>query len=162
MPAHKVDRPSYAAAHSRLQRERGRASIYRCADCGEQASEWSYSPAGVDPLALTSSAGLVYSTDLLAYVARCHRCHRRSDLASVTCLRGHARPIGAHCRQCRQLIDAERSQAISQVSRALGLTTAGYRQQYGSSAATARQILAEHQTLTEQPARQEAEEGVRA
>jgi len=36
------DKPTYKAAHKRVQRARGKASDYRCVDCGEPAEEWSY------------------------------------------------------------------------------------------------------------------------
>ena len=72
----------YGAAHDRVRRARGSASLHRCIDCGDQAAHWSYDHA--DPnenLAHGHSAHPVaYSTDPAHYDPRCVRCHKAFDL----------------------------------------------------------------------------------
>lgn len=76
------DAPSWAAAHKRVHRVKGRASTHPCVDCGGPAREWSYD--GRDPQELVGPAHgfmLAYSLDLDHYEARCSSCHRKYDNA---------------------------------------------------------------------------------
>lgn len=76
----RLDRPSYAGAHKRLLRERGRAANYACATCGSPAHEWSYN--GGDPEGFIEDYRgtlIAYSTDQDLYSPRCRPCHRRMD-----------------------------------------------------------------------------------
>ena len=76
----RLDRPSYAGAHKRLLRERGRAANYACATCGSPAHEWSYN--GGDPEEFIEDYRgtlIAYSTDQDLYSPRCRPCHRRMD-----------------------------------------------------------------------------------
>lgn len=71
----------YQLAHWRLRKARGQASQHACADCGQQAAEWSYD--GLDPdemLDLRRNRYLIrYSTDPKHYDPRCRPCHRAKD-----------------------------------------------------------------------------------
>lgn len=77
--AHRADTATYAAAHERLRRGRGRADSYRCAapGCSNRAAEWAYDHA--DPEPLTDPRGHAYSLDAAHYRALCHGCHKRFD-----------------------------------------------------------------------------------
>lgn len=70
----------YGAVHSRLRKERGRASDHPCVGCGGPADHWSYDHD--DPAEKHASDG-PYSTDLDHYSPRCVSCHKRFDLARV-------------------------------------------------------------------------------
>jgi hypothetical protein len=72
----RIDAPTYAGAHKRVQYEKGRAAEYPCVDCPEQADHWSYD--GLDPHELTEGL-LSYSTDPHHYQPRCASCHARYD-----------------------------------------------------------------------------------
>jgi hypothetical protein len=78
-----VESPSYSGAHMRIQYARGRASDYRCADCGAPAEDWSYRhDAGirmVDP-----KTGCLYSPDPSDYEPRCKLCHKAYDQRCCT------------------------------------------------------------------------------
>lgn len=67
----------YAAAHYRVRRARGRASLQPCIDCGSTAAQWSYD--GTDPAERADTAGHTYSLDARRYQPRCHSCHSRFD-----------------------------------------------------------------------------------
>ena len=69
--------PLYRAAHSRIQRERGKARAYDCVDCGQQAWHWSYNHG--DPNEKTSPSGQPYSLNTANYSPRCYRCHMILD-----------------------------------------------------------------------------------
>ena len=72
--------PTYEGMHKRLMYDRGKASAYKCVDCGETAREWSYD--GGCPNELRSEKEgriLVYSVDQKRYSPRCVSCHRRKD-----------------------------------------------------------------------------------
>jgi hypothetical protein len=103
---------SYASAHARVRRTRGRASSQTCVDCGERADHWAYNNESekerTDPV-----RGLNYSPDPDDYDPRCAACHaihdnRRND----TCEDGHpiiARAGGRrHCPQCKRHRDRSR------------------------------------------------------
>jgi hypothetical protein len=70
--------PNYRHVHHWLRKTRGKASRRRCA-CGALAREWSY--IGPFPAPLTSKEGWPYSTDLMAFEAKCKPCHSRADYA---------------------------------------------------------------------------------
>lgn len=67
----------YIPAHTTLRNKRGKASEYKCVDCGSQAQEWSY--AGGCPNEIVDRQGLAFSRDLSRYDPRCIRCHRHFD-----------------------------------------------------------------------------------
>jgi hypothetical protein len=69
---------TYSGMHDRLRRWRGSASQHRCADCGNQAKQWSYDHA--DPNEKQSEEG-PYSAKTAHYVPRCVRCHKAYDLS---------------------------------------------------------------------------------
>lgn len=75
----------YRGAHRRVEIARGKARIYFCVDCPNQAQEWSLSPSATDVLISNapSSAGKAYSLDIFAYEPRCCHCHRLLDGESV-------------------------------------------------------------------------------
>jgi hypothetical protein len=57
---------TYQRNHRRVRAARGKASEYECADCEEEAKEWSqiHNTAGDDPK---------------HYEPRCHKCHQKYD-----------------------------------------------------------------------------------
>ncbi len=67
----------YRAAHSRIARDRGKASGYSCVDCGVEAQHWSYMH--TDPDELVSDTGQPYSLDPDHYEPRCASCHMIFD-----------------------------------------------------------------------------------
>lgn len=73
---------TYQGAHARVQRERGKASLYRCR-CGRQAEQWAYSHADYDAAsdATGRDAGKPFSTSPAHYTPMCGRCHRLFDRA---------------------------------------------------------------------------------
>jgi hypothetical protein len=63
---------AHARIHYLLQRKRGFASWYACADCDRQATQWSYAgKRGDEPMP--------YSEDLSEYTPRCGQCHWAYD-----------------------------------------------------------------------------------
>lgn len=72
---------SYAVAHSRIRKSKGRASERRCVDCGGEAREWSY--IGNAPDERIGDDGrrkrLRYSLDPAYYAPRCSSCHITFD-----------------------------------------------------------------------------------
>jgi len=68
---------TYRSAHSRLTRERGKASEQTCVDCNGRAHHWSYDH--TDPNELTSPEGQPYSLKLTCYAPRCASCHAVFD-----------------------------------------------------------------------------------
>lgn len=83
---------SYAQAHLRLKKDRGRPDRLACISCGKQAREWAYM--GGDPDELTED-GKAYSLDQSRYEPMCFPCHRRHDRARAdgrsvdVCPKGH-------------------------------------------------------------------------
>lgn len=73
----------YPAAHRRLQRDLGKATEHRCADCGGPAAEWSYIGGAPDE-ARGGPQNCPYSHDSAYYQPRCHSCHRRRDYKPPT------------------------------------------------------------------------------
>lgn len=81
---HRLDVPSYDGMHKRIFYDRGKASQFKCVDCGIRAQEWSYE--GGDPNELVGLVGrslLAYSTDQAFYAPRCVKCHRKKDLGLI-------------------------------------------------------------------------------
>ena len=73
---------TYAAAHKRVVRKRGKASDHNCVDCGERAAQWSYDH--TDPNEMTQERQgclLPYSGDVERYAPRCASCHVTHDYA---------------------------------------------------------------------------------
>lgn len=83
---------TYANAHWRVQKVRGKASDYACARCGAEAEEWSYTDG--DPWEQTGtvterryvrgevverSCFMKWSPNPHAYEALCTPCHYRKD-----------------------------------------------------------------------------------
>lgn len=62
--------------HTRLAAMFGKATGYRCVDCGGGAEQWSYDH--LDPDELASESG-PYSTSPDHYKPRCIPCHKRFD-----------------------------------------------------------------------------------
>ncbi len=67
---------TYGTIHNRVTRERGRAALLPCADCGGQAAHWSYDHG--DPNELQSRQG-PYSVNTDYYSPRCWKCHQALD-----------------------------------------------------------------------------------
>lgn len=72
----------YAGAHSRVKAMHGSATLHKCADCGSNASHWSYNHSDPDELIVygLSLNGIAYSDDPLYYSPRCVPCHKTYDL----------------------------------------------------------------------------------
>jgi hypothetical protein len=66
----------YPAAHYRVRRDRGKAALHSCVDCGGTASDWSYD--GTDPDERTDR-GRAFSLDPNRYQPRCRSCHSVRD-----------------------------------------------------------------------------------
>lgn len=108
------DAVTYAAAHLRVKRLRGRASLHLCAHCGGRARDWAYDHK--DPKELTGPAGpglpdAPYSADPSHYIPLCKPCHTRFDSFGETCKHGHPRTAeNTHvdrrgwrsCKPCRR------------------------------------------------------------
>lgn len=80
----RMELPSYAGLHKRIFYDRGRASQFKCVDCGAQAEEWSYD--GGCPNEIWEEVRgvmLAYTIDQDRYSPRCKQCHRRRDLSVV-------------------------------------------------------------------------------
>jgi hypothetical protein len=73
----KGDGASYANAHQRLKRRRGRPSAHACQKCGRPAEDWAYDH--LDPDERQDPKG-PYSLDPAYYMPLCRVCHRRFDL----------------------------------------------------------------------------------
>lgn len=71
---------SYAAAHMRIRRARGRATDHMCIDCGEPARDWCLRR-DASPVLTTVHRGFLcrYSGDPADYDPRCRWCHRAYD-----------------------------------------------------------------------------------
>ena len=73
---------SYLSVHQRLLKLHGKALLYKCVDCGERASQWSYDRKCPDER-IDSKIGVPYSVDLDRYEPRCVPCHKRFDLLAI-------------------------------------------------------------------------------
>jgi hypothetical protein len=76
----------YAAAHDRVRRLHGSASLHSCVDCGQSAYHWSYNHD--DPNEKHATLRLMlrpvaYSDKPEHYSARCVPCHKRFDLDRI-------------------------------------------------------------------------------
>ena len=76
------EEPGYGAAHSRVTRIHGPASLHPCSDCGEPAYHWSYDHMDADEMYHEYKPGMfaAYSAKPEHYSARCVPCHKRYDL----------------------------------------------------------------------------------
>ena len=59
--------PTIPVLHKRLYREMGKASNYKCVDCGKKAKDWSL------------KKGKKYSDSFDDYEPRCRKCHIKYD-----------------------------------------------------------------------------------
>lgn len=110
---------SYGGVHARLRRRIGEASKFRCVDCDQPASDWSYDNEDPDELIGENVGRMMrYSLKPEHYTPRCRGCHARYDEGSAyvgdhsRCSNGHlatgdntyVRPSGAPvCRDCRRV-----------------------------------------------------------
>lgn len=69
---------TYDAAHDRVKRSRGPASIHECTNCGKGADDWAYQHSATEPL--TDDLGRPYSDNTNDYAAMCRSCHRAFDI----------------------------------------------------------------------------------
>lgn len=74
----------YTTSHSRVARERGKAELHQCVDCGTKASHWSYGHDAPDEK-VESMDGLrvAFSPTADYYSPRCVPCHKRFDLGRL-------------------------------------------------------------------------------
>lgn len=110
-PARRSAVVAYTGMHTRLNRERGKASSHACVDCGQPAREWSYDHDDPDEVrGVHRGTPVVYSLDVARYSPRCSSCHNDLDRRPrATCKRGH--PIDdayvdsdgkrTACRRCK-------------------------------------------------------------
>ena len=83
-PNHRIESPSYGAAHDRIRRDRGSASLHRCVDCDSQAHHWSYDHAADDEMhEMIGNSLVAYSPSQDHYLPRCVPCHKRFDLDRI-------------------------------------------------------------------------------
>ena len=116
----RMETPSYSGMHKRLFYDRGKASQFKCADCGRQAEEWSYSGGDKnEQWDKVRGSWVAYSTDQSLYAPRCKRCHRKRD-DSLT--REHD-VKGRFAKTPESIRPADGSQPIRAIDDAL--TTAG-------------------------------------
>ncbi|OTR21927.1 hypothetical protein [Mycobacteroides abscessus] len=75
----------YESVHGRLRALRGTAREHECAECGRQASDYSYDHEDPDELiGMTERLAIAkYSLDLGHYQALCRSCHRKRDIAAA-------------------------------------------------------------------------------
>lgn len=93
MSAPLSENPTYSTVHRRTRRWLGKASVYRCEQCGEQAKDWAYD--GLDPEERTeviNGRAMLYSLYTEHYVPLCRSCHRLKDLAMYRERHGIAAP----------------------------------------------------------------------
>lgn len=106
------DAVTYRTVHSRLNQCYGKASGYRCEDCGGRAQQWSYDGRS-DREQIDPKNHMRYTTDLEHYASRCLRCHHRYDGHwPESCPRGHLyaganlivvpRDGSRRCRTCKR------------------------------------------------------------
>ena len=74
------DDVGYSGVHRRLAVDFGPASAHRCADCGGDAAQWSYSREDADE---RMSEDGPYSLNPEHYAPRCVPCHKAMDLAAL-------------------------------------------------------------------------------
>jgi hypothetical protein len=109
---------TYAGAHRRVYRRRGRAAAHACA-CGRPAKHWSYDHS--DPASLTDRRGRPYSLDPDHYFPTCVSCHKFADYEPAPCgtERGywrHRREGTPRCQPCKTAhTDAERLRIMRRI-----------------------------------------------
>jgi hypothetical protein len=67
--------------HSRLPRDRGKASGYMCVVCREPASDWALRAATPPEFLRCNDRGQRFSIRTADYDPMCSRCHHRHDYA---------------------------------------------------------------------------------
>lgn len=72
---------SYGAAHRRVWKTKGSASLHLCVDCSAPANHWSYDHRDPNELMRPGPAPYVFSADPAHYEARCAPCHVGFDAA---------------------------------------------------------------------------------
>lgn len=72
----------YGAAHDRVRRTHGSASLHTCIDCARPAHHWSYDHLDPDEMMYEYTPGkyAAYSQSPSHYAPRCVSCHKRYDL----------------------------------------------------------------------------------
>ena len=89
-----VEVPSYATAHGRVRRAKGKATDQKCERCGAPARAWAYDHKDpgehLDPV-----IGSPYSGNPDHYVALCGPCHREDDNAERRALRARIKELEA-------------------------------------------------------------------
>jgi hypothetical protein len=69
---------TYATAHKRVHKARGRAKDHTCAECPKVAAHWSYDHS--DPNEARDHRGMAYSADISRYRPLCISCHKKFDM----------------------------------------------------------------------------------
>lgn len=83
-PSWRGDSVSYAGAHRRVYRTRGKASGHTCKHCGDRAAHWAYDHADESPLMGMAQFGLAeYSGNPKHYMPLCVPCHKNFDLSNI-------------------------------------------------------------------------------
>jgi hypothetical protein len=107
-PSWRGDDIGYSAAHFRVKKLRGRAALFDCVDCHDEAAEWAYIHGSIREQ--RNEKGQAYSADAEDYQPMCVPCHRAYDNDVTHCAEGHDyteantywRPDGSRdCRLCR-------------------------------------------------------------
>jgi hypothetical protein len=97
-----IDNPTYAAVHKRVRVTNGKASLYQCYFCGDDAKEW----ACISNKTQKDSNGL-FSLNIDDYVPSCIPCHKKMDnVPKGLCRYGHdnwSNGKQRHCKTCRQI-----------------------------------------------------------
>ena len=89
---------TYATAHDRVARARGKASTYRCEVCDRPARDWAYTY--TDPEEIVED-GRPYSLDVSRYAPMCKSCHRLHDFEKDPAMRERFLGGSAHAHVAR-------------------------------------------------------------
>lgn len=89
---------TYATAHARVARSRGKASEYLCDLCPRRASDWAYNYTDPEELA---EDGRPYSLDVTRYAPMCKSCHRLHDFEKDPAMRARLLGASAHSHVAR-------------------------------------------------------------
>lgn len=89
---------TYATAHARVARSRGKASEYLCDLCPRRASDWAYNYTDPEELA---EDGRPYSLDATRYAPMCKSCHRLHDFEKDPAMRERFLGGSAHAHVAR-------------------------------------------------------------